>query len=149
MKRTLCYIFPLIACISLMALGCTSEEATREDVIGRYVANYDEDEVALDSLTITEDGTYTHQFKSARNEENNFTHTGTWGFENADENLLGKPRIYFDNYFIGYSPWAKESPESEENLRKTQGGRWSAEVEDGGERLLISLDDDLHYEKQE
>lgn len=139
MIRALCIILMILA-VALMVLGCSSKEITRQNVVGTYIANYDKDEVATDSITINDDETYTHYFKSAK-EDRSFTNTGTWGFEYSD----GTPRVYFQNFIMGYSSYTVHFGGEEELKRPSI---WSPPVEDGGEKFVIDYDLGLHYEKQ-
>jgi len=142
MTRALGAILILLAVI-LMALGCASKEITSQDVMGTYVANYDKKDVVSDFIEVRSNGTYTHDFKSP-DEKKNFTNTGTWNFGYMD----GVPRLNFQNFMIGFSPYSKHFPDDEEKLKRTWGGTWSPPVEDDGERLLIDDDLGLHYDKQ-
>lgn len=129
-------------CYALIT-GCGSKAITSQDVIGTYVANYDTGEVKSDSIEVKNDGSYIHIYRSAKDESKDFTNSGTWEIKNSGDT----PRIFFNNFEIGYSPWTAHIPDDEKNLRVP--GIWSPPVENGGQRLGISADFDLHYDKQE
>jgi hypothetical protein len=134
MRKILGLILPILFIFSL-AVGCTSKEITRQDIIGKYVANYDKDKVTIDSIEVRADGTYIHYFKPAK-DGNSFTNIGTWTFEYEN----GEPRLNFRNFTIGY--------QEPEGLVSKTGYIWSPEVQNDGDRLLIDEDYDLHYDKQ-
>jgi len=124
----------IILFVFFSAAGCSSKEITSQDVIGRYIANYDKDKVAVDSIEVRDDGTYTHYFKPTQ-DTNEFTDTGSWEFEYEN----GDPRMIFANFTIHY-----EKPQG----YVSKYGFWSPIVQDGGDRLLIDEDIGLHYDKQ-
>ena len=97
--------------------------------------------MALDQITLNEDGTYIHDFKSASKEDESFVNTGTWSIEYSD----GTPRVYFQNFLMGYSPYSLYF--GGENQQK-QPGIWSPPIEADGESFVIDYDLGLHYAKQ-
>ena len=124
----------IILLVFFLAAGCTSKEITRQDVIGKYVANYNKDKVSVDSIEVKADGTYIHYFKSAQDGAA-FTDTGTWKFDYWKDT----PQLNLVNFTFRY-----EEPEG----YIAKNGVWAATVQDEGNRLLINDDLGLHYDKQ-
>lgn len=130
----------LIALLFLVAAvtstGCAMENIDRTDLVGRYVANY---ENAIDTLELREDGTYVHHYKSLTGDKE-FTNTNTWEFEYKDE----KPRIIFSEFISGL-------PEQYSGPSKNS-GYWITEIRrsliSSSVKLPIFEDLDYYYTKE-
>jgi len=119
-----------LSLLVLLLLGC-SKKIRREEVVGRYVANYGK---GADTIEVAQDGTFKQICRLTGESES--TNTGRWNISYFED----EPRIAFDGFVFCLPEY-----------RNGKRGSYDPSVQKswrGTLRLTLEIDLNYYYEKQ-